>query len=75
MVILQSINAGFRTAILVFTWFILFDCPTANFGPLLRGQPHPPDVNHCIYQFRPEGHRELGNEAWVPKSGRARSWV
>ena len=31
----------------------------ANFGPLSRGQPHSPNVNHCIFlHFRPEGHRE-----------------
>ena len=30
----------------------------ANFGPLSRGQPHSPDVNHCVLHFRPEGHRE-----------------
>ena len=34
----------------------------ANFGPLSRGQPHSPDVNHCVLHFRPEGHREPRNE-------------
>ena len=34
----------------------------ANFGPLSRGQPHSPDVNHCVLHFRPEGHREPHNE-------------
>ena len=35
----------------------------ANFGPLSRGQPHSPDVNHCVFlHFRPEGHREPRNE-------------
>ena len=30
--------------------YILFDCPTTNFGWLSqsRGQCHKPDVNHCI---------------------------
>ena len=37
---------------------LVFGCPTANFGPLPRGQPHSPDLNHCILHFRPEGHRE-----------------
>ena len=23
--------------------------PTANFGPLSRGQPHPPNINHCVF--------------------------
>ena len=34
----------------------------ANFGQLLRGQPHSPDVNHCVIHFRLEGHREPCNE-------------
>ena len=34
----------------------------ANFGPLSRGQPHSPDVNHCVLHFRPEGHREPRSE-------------
>ena len=34
----------------------------ANFGPLSRGHPHPPNVNHCVLHFRPEGHREPRNE-------------
>ena len=38
------------------TWLSGF--PTANSGQLLRGQPHSPDVNHCILHFRLEGHRE-----------------
>ena len=41
---------------------LLFGCPMANFGPLSRGQPHSPDVNHCILHFRREGHREPRNE-------------
>ena len=38
---------------------LLFGCPLANFGSLLRGQPHSPDVNLCVLHFWPEGHREL----------------
>ena len=30
---------------------LLFGCPMANFGPLLRGQPHSPDVNHCVFTY------------------------
>ena len=41
---------------------MLFGCSTANFGPLSRGQPQSPDVNHCILHFRPEGHREPRNK-------------
>ena len=40
---------------------MLFGCPTINFGPLLRGQPHSSNVNHCVLHFQPEGHREPGN--------------
>lgn len=29
--------------------FILFSCPTANFGPVLSGYPHHPNINHCVY--------------------------
>ena len=42
-----------------FFFKLLFGCPTANFGPLSRGQPHSPDVNHCVL---PEGHRKPRNE-------------
>ena len=41
---------------------LLFGCPTANFGPLSRGQTHSPDVNHCVLRLRPEGHREPCSE-------------
>ena len=40
----------------------LFRCPTAKFGPLSRGQPYSPDVNHCVLHFRPEGQLEPRNE-------------
>ena len=33
-----------------------------HFGLLSRGQPHSPDVNHCVLHFRPEGHREPRSE-------------
>ena len=33
---------------ITFFFQLLFGSPMANFGPLLRGQPHSPDVNHCI---------------------------
>ena len=43
----------------LFTFFkLLCGCPMINFVPLLRGQPHSPDVN-AFYRFRPEGHRKL----------------
>ena len=33
-----------------------------NFGPLSRGQPHSPDVNHCVLHFQPDGHWEPCNK-------------
>ena len=34
-------------------FFFFFGYPTAN-GSLSREQPHKPDFNHCIYQFKPD---------------------
>ena len=34
----------------------------ANFGPLSRGQPHPPIVNHSVLHIRLEGHWESRSE-------------
>ena len=28
-----------------------FGCPTANFGPFFKRQPHSPDVNHYALSF------------------------
>ena len=39
-----------------------YGCPMTSFGPLLRGQPHSPDVNRCILHFQPEGHQEPRND-------------
>ena len=30
--------------------YLLFGCPTTNFGRLSRGQPHSPDLNHYVIQ-------------------------
>ena len=46
----------------MFFFYLLFGCPTANFGPLSRGQPHSPNVNHCSIHFQPQGHREPRNK-------------
>ena len=46
----------------LFFFKLLLGCPTANFGPLSRGQPHSPDVNHCVFHFRSEGHQEPRSE-------------
>lgn len=32
-------------------FYELFDCPTPNFGPLLRGKLFSPNINHCILIF------------------------
>ena len=37
-----------------FYFQLLFDCPTASLGLLLKVQPHSPNVNHI---FQSEGHR------------------
>ena len=30
-------------------FYLLFGCLKTNFGSLSRGQPHSPDVNHCVF--------------------------
>ena len=32
-------------------FYLIFGCPTANFGSLPREQPHSPDVNHCVFTY------------------------
>ena len=32
-------------------FLLLFGCPTANFGPLSRKQPHSPDVNDLRFTY------------------------
>ena len=41
---------------------MLFGCFMADFGPLSRRQPYSPNVNHCLFSIRPEGHQELCNK-------------
>ena len=31
------------------TFCLLLGCPTVNLGPLSKGQPHSPDVNHSVF--------------------------
>ena len=35
---------------ILYIYYLLFGCPTVYFGPLTRGrgQPHSPDINHCV---------------------------
>ena len=51
----MSAMARVSLASLFIVFFYLpFGCPTANFGPLSRKQPHLLDVNHCILHFWPK---------------------
>ena len=54
---------------------LLFGCPMAKFGLLLRGQSHSPNVNCCVLRFWPEGYREARNEVWVTKPSRGPNGV
>ena len=46
-----------------FFW-LLFGCPTVNFGPLLREQPDSLDINHFVFTFLTRrGHRESHSKA------------
>ena len=38
-----------------------FGCPMAYFGSLSRGQPHSPNIKHCVY-VQTEGHGEPHTE-------------
>ena len=51
--------------------------PTANFGPLSRGQPHSHNVNNCIFFFKYSTRRSPGasQRGWVPKPGQAPTGV
>ena len=37
-------------------FYLLFDCLTAEFGSLSRGQPHSPIVNHCVFTIQSLRH-------------------
>ena len=36
--------------------------PHGQLWAIIEGQPHPPDVNHCVLHFRPEGHQDPRNK-------------
>ena len=43
---------------------LLFGCLSARFVPLSRGQPHSPDLDHCVLiDFQPGGHLQFCNDA------------
>ena len=43
-----SLFSSIITLIFYFFFYLLFGCPTANFGSLSRVQHHSPNVNHCL---------------------------
>ena len=47
---------NFNMMQILFFLKLLFGCPTANFGPLSRRQPHSPMLITYILHIRPEGH-------------------
>ena len=56
-------------------FYMLFGCPTANFGSLPRGQPHELDVNHCVSDnsFDPRVTGRLVTR-FGPKTLRSTQW-
>ena len=44
--------------VFIYFFYLLFDCLKTN-RPLLRGQPHSPDVNHWVSQVSTDVHREI----------------
>ena len=56
--------------------FLLLGCLTANFGPLLRWQPHYSDVNHCVFGTNLTGSSQgVLWQGWIPKLRQALSGV
>ena len=50
-------------SVFLFIYYVLFGCPSANFGPLPRAQPYSPNLHHSIYvKFQPKSHWELPNK-------------
>ena len=55
----------------VFFWTAIWLCPSANFQPLSRGQPHSPGVNHIIVTYLTWKSPGSLKQGCVPKS----NWV
>ena len=53
--------------------FLLFCCPKASFGPLLRRQPHSLDVHHSVFPYLTWRSPETLFWGWVPKPSRVPS--
>ena len=47
----------------------------ANFGELLREQPHSSDISRCVLLILSRRSPEASQRAWVPKPGQAASGV
>ena len=45
----ELIKREYVVFILTVFFYLLFGCPTANFEPFSRGQPHKTNVNHCVF--------------------------
>ena len=52
---------------------LLFGFPKANFGPLSKGEPHSPDVNHCVVPNLDRRPPRTSWRGWVSKPSRAPS--
>ena len=59
--------------ICLFFLSLLFGFPKANFGPLSKGQPHSPDVNHCVVPNLDRRSPRTSWRGWVSKPSRAPS--
>ena len=47
----EFVGLRFHNCTLLHFFKLQFGFPAANFGPFSRGQPHLPDVNHCILKY------------------------
>ena len=50
-VAILDVNSHIKESEIDDIFWLLFDCPSANFGLLSWGQHHSPDVNHCVSQL------------------------
>ena len=56
-------NQAYNTSFHQNFFYLLFGCPTANFGLLSRGQDHSPNVNYCVLStFNMKAIRNHENE-------------
>ena len=55
------LHKEFWKRFMFFHWLLW--CSMPNFGPMYRGKPCLPDINHCILLFQSKGHQIPYNEA------------